>query len=140
MRRRTLVTLGLLVSLGIGLVLWTWMADPGHRIDRQSFLRIRLGMRQQDVLDLVGCPPGDYRTGPTICVDSSVEHAVDPATAAKVETWQCDTDTVHVYYDAAGAVVGREWGELIVENLKRNPFALARGGIRHWLRHWFGDF
>ena len=135
MRKRSLIILGLLVCLGLGgLVLWSWLTVPAHRIDRQTFLRIRLGMKKQAVHDLIGGPPGDYSTGPTICVDSIVEHAVDPAAAAKVEGWLCDTDAVHVYYDDAGAVVGRVWDELVLRDQVRNPFVIVRAWFGHLLR------
>ena len=140
MRQRMLLMLGLLVCLGIGgLVLWSWVTAPAHRIDRRTFLRIRLGMKKQEVYDLVGGPPGNFSTGPTICVDGSVEHAVDPAAAAKVETWECDTDSIHVYFDDEGTVVGREWGEQVLRSDAGNPFAFVRGGLRHWLRKLLGD-
>jgi hypothetical protein len=59
--KRISLRLGLLVLLAlvgfVGLVLW---ATPNHRINRESFARIRPGMSKNEVESIVGCAPGAY--------------------------------------------------------------------------------
>jgi hypothetical protein len=69
-----------------------------QRIDREHFERIRLGMRQEDVEEILGGPPGDYRT--------VVEHDLtvggfwcfrDPD--ERLEWWEGDKGFIRVTFD-----------------------------------------
>ena len=134
MRKRGLVILGLAVCLGLGgLGVWSWLTGPAYQINRQTFLSIRLGMKKQAVLDLIGCPPGDYTTGPTVCVDSSVEYSEQMA-GARIEAWLCDTDVIHVYFNDTGTVIGRDWGGVILQSQLRNPLVMVRSWLGFHLR------
>src|SRR5689334_21306385 len=64
MRKRTLRVLGVLACLGLLALLVLWAVHPRQRINRASCERIKAGgMSFQQVQDLLGGPPGDYRTG-----------------------------------------------------------------------------
>jgi hypothetical protein len=41
---------------------WHQRFARNQRIDREHFQRIKLGMRQEDIEEILGGPPGDYST------------------------------------------------------------------------------
>jgi hypothetical protein len=48
------------------------VVGPRHRINRETYLKIRLGMTQAEVETLLGVPPGDYGLGQGWVVDYGV--------------------------------------------------------------------
>ena len=41
---------------------WLWMAS-GPRVTRERFEQVKKGMSREEVIRIVGGPPGDYGTG-----------------------------------------------------------------------------
>src|SRR3712207_2393249 len=60
MRRRTvLLGLGLVVGV-MGLCAGMWLTTPRPQINDASYQRIKEGMNQQEVEQILGGPPGNY--------------------------------------------------------------------------------
>jgi len=65
-RRSLLVRLGVLVFVtGSGIAFLVWWSQPGHRIDKHGYELIQEGMTVDEVVAVIGVPPGDYATNNT---------------------------------------------------------------------------
>ena len=51
-----------LVVLGLFALLFWWLFVPAHRIHRDSFDQIQQGLTENQVVDVLGVPAGDYST------------------------------------------------------------------------------
>lgn len=61
MKKRLLLRLGLLGLLAfVCLWLFLWWTAPNHRINQSYADQIRKGMTEDEVIQLLGLPPGDY--------------------------------------------------------------------------------
>jgi hypothetical protein len=63
MRRRIFIWAGLFIVLGVSLLTGYWFARPHPRIDQATVDKIQPGMTEQEVIDIIGAPPGNYGLG-----------------------------------------------------------------------------
>src|SRR5437763_1429368 len=58
MKKRLLLKLGLVALLGAGLfVAWSWWTEPRTGICEYTAKRIKFGMAQAEITELIGLPP-----------------------------------------------------------------------------------
>jgi hypothetical protein len=76
--------------------------SDGPGVTRANFLRIQEGMHRTEVVELLGGPPGDYRS-PT---RGSILLAAD-AGEGNAETWIGEGGVVGVTFDANGRVIDK---------------------------------
>ncbi|MCI0743828.1 MAG: hypothetical protein L0Y58_00330 [Verrucomicrobia subdivision 3 bacterium] len=61
MKKRFLVRLGVLLLLAAAAFVFVlWWTTPNHRINVDSFKKIKNGMTLDEVVQIVGVPPGHY--------------------------------------------------------------------------------
>jgi hypothetical protein len=95
MRRRSLLVLlaGLaMVVAALEFVLW----PRPDRITHENFDRIRAGMTMADVEAILGGPPGEYRTGPTVRGNA-------PLAEVPAEVLRTEVDEWDLFWDSADA-------------------------------------
>src|SRR4051812_6561931 len=68
MRRWRLWGLALVGCLAVLLAFGWWLAQPQHCINAESIAKIQEGMDFQEVIELLGAEPGDYRTEPHVAM------------------------------------------------------------------------
>jgi len=133
MRRRTLLVVlaGLAVVVAAGVVvLW----PRPERITRENFERIKEGMSQAEVEEILG-PPGDYTTEPTDWENYSDLRGL-LATDETMSTWVFDEPVMIVVFDKKS---GRVIGKLMNKNDRQNTgalYTLLWRAKRQWHR-WF---
>jgi hypothetical protein len=85
---------------------WLWIVNAGNPT-RATFEQVQEGMTREEVIRIVGGPPGDY--------------TIDGA-----DFWRCDDGLLVVWFDISGRAVQKE-----VEIIPRPPTPTER--IRRWL-------
>ena len=125
-RRKWLLVLG---GLQLGLILlgvWLYSLDrESHVIRYENFDAIKIGMSAAEVNDLLGCPPGDYRTG-EIAFPERKDTVTDLPDFETILAWQGDQGDVFVHLDAEERVVAK-----VQLRGERVPF------LKRWLLRWF---
>lgn len=66
MRKRLFIGLGLVVVVLGACYLTLWLTTPRQRVRREAFEHIRVGMTLAEIEAIVGLPPGDYTTRPSV--------------------------------------------------------------------------
>jgi hypothetical protein len=74
---------------------------------RQDFLSVREGMTLAEIEQVLGCPPGDYRTGPTGVDNVPPRSGRDEFGSlrwhfTKEAIWDSDTGRIDIAFDANG--------------------------------------
>src|SRR5262245_3209770 len=87
------------------------LSDPrAAAITRANFDRIVEGASAEDVSQILGVPPGDYRRPPGFLI---VGHGHIPwteqARGGKLQVWYIPGAHVEVLFDRNGLVVGKHW-------------------------------
>ena len=62
MRMRLVWLAMALACMGLVGLFALWFVQPGYRIDKLAIEKIKIGMTEDEVVRIVGMPPGDYRT------------------------------------------------------------------------------
>ena len=107
MTRRRLLC-GLLLASAVLACFTGWLVmASGPRVTRERFEQVKKGMSREEVIRIVGGPPGDY--------------TIDGA-----DFWRCDDGLLVVWFDISGRAVQKE-----VEITSRQPTLTER--IRRWL-------
>ncbi len=91
------------------------------RIDHETCQCIYSGQTRADVVSMIGCPPGDYRTGPTERVHhfrSSQFPIREPH-----EEWVGDKGVIRVLFDASDQVANAEFEPL--QRIAQDPLKRA---------------
>ena len=95
MRRRRWLLFGILLSgLVATLVVWNVIAASRPGISTYHSRKIKTGMTRSMVEDILGGPPGDYRTPPLRVPDDELLSRRPPG-----EHWQGDRFSVYVAFD-----------------------------------------
>jgi hypothetical protein len=135
MRKRALITLGLLGTvalLGVALLLWL---TPRPRIDPDSFEQLQIGMSEHDVERVMGAPAGDYsRSGRRIfygLVDI-IEGPRRRWPEFRAKEWRGDEFGVIVAFDEDGRVADKAMGTAVGGVTLSSPTSLDR--LRRWFR------
>jgi hypothetical protein len=112
----------LLVLLGVG-VRQVFFLETNPRITKANFAQIKAGMSRAEVEAILG-PPGDYRTGPTVCL-YSLRLPTDPpppANSLRLQ-WRGDDTEIWLWVDPQGVVLDRS----------SSPMLLCQSGTMDWL-------
>lgn len=108
------------------------LSIPPTGLTKTNFDRIKSGMQRQKVEAILGCPPGDYRTGPTVsCLAGFASLAVEDNTLRKL-TWQGDRTNIEIWIDPKGLVKYSSY-----ELMKPKPLGFVRKFLwrfDHWLK------
>jgi hypothetical protein len=120
-RRRVLCGL-LLVSAMLACLAGVFLIASGPRVSQARFKQVNKGMSRQEVIRIVGGPPGDYSSG---------QYATTYGRARnywQVEGWFCDDGELLIHFDHADSAA-----EVVLLNvdLPRSPTLTER--IRRWL-------
>jgi hypothetical protein len=134
-----------LVLVGVGIFCLT----PGRvDITYRNSEQIRRGMSRAEIQAIIGCPPGDYSTGPTTPVPQGLflDRAADeepffvthPLRATDLtERWQDDGARLTVSFDQSGHALEAHYECL--GGIKLRPLDnLLWRAKRQW-RRWFPD-
>ena len=132
-RRRTYARrfLAVVVFVGVGVALVCWLRPARHTGPTyEAFLRVKDGMTQAEVEQVLGMPPGDYSTRPTNFLCASTTSSPMPKEMRYHRSWAGNDLLVDVYFDQNGRVVRAEsWG-----NLRE---ATWQERARRWLQQLF---
>ncbi len=146
MRRRKLrwvAVVGLAVTLAL-LVVCAFVPWPRpDRVTYENFLRIHAGMPLEDINDLVGAPPGDYRTGPVVGADlerglyweDPEQWMPDPCTALPTYKWQTDRAELTLSFLRSGQVAVGTFTP--VRRQKLGPLDNPLWHVKRQWRRWF---
>lgn len=86
------------------LVLALLVSPPSPRITKKRFDSLKVGMQIHKVEAILGGPPGDYRSGPTVsCLPGIVSLAVEDNTLREL-IWQGDEANIGVWVNRKGIV------------------------------------
>jgi hypothetical protein len=102
MRCRLWISVSILAVVAVGLFVGGWLMLPKPRINEESFGRIKIGMTQAQVEEIIGAPPGDYGV-------SKCELDVWHSDSMRLPAWTCKQwlgqhDAITVWLDAEGKV------------------------------------
>jgi hypothetical protein len=87
---------------------WYFTRSPSHRITKDGYGDLRLGMTEQEVIEVLGVPAGDYGPGQGEIVETGAftiaSHMIrrDP----KGKRWLAGDFAITVCFDAEGRVTG----------------------------------
>jgi hypothetical protein len=99
-RRRLLVlaVAGAAVALAVG-AWWVW---PRSAITPENAARIQPGMTVEELEAILGCPPGNYATGP-LEIDQPFQEPKQVPRWTRI-AWTSDVASINVWLDAKGRV------------------------------------
>ena len=111
MRRRLLwLTFGVVASVAIA---FGWVADfqwpRSTQVNAKRFESTRLGMTREQVIAIVGGPPGDYRTDKRI----SPLRGFWRGEPQKYDYWLCNDGEVYLLLDADDRLSGIGYGPMV---------------------------
>lgn len=106
MRRRVLLTLGLLALLFTGGVAVLWLTGPGHRISKEGWAGIKQGMSRANVETVIGTPAGDYRKQQTTTRSLKTTRDYWGTAGAHQLEWLADDGIIRVQFDANDTAIG----------------------------------
>lgn len=120
-RRRALfcliLGLALVISLGLGCV---YLSDS-RRITRERFESVKVGMSWEQVIAIVGGPPGEYTTGPYLTAEDSM-------CLSRYDRWVCDEGELQVEFDNNGVVT-----DILIGDVSSSPRLTLIQRIRGWV-------
>jgi hypothetical protein len=109
MTRRPLLVFGLLAGLlALGVGGWVFWSRDTTCIEEDSFVRLRVGMTETEVVRIIGVPAGDYRTDPTGHPAGPLgpTGAFGDGKGIDRKHWYSDTYWIQVVFDERGKVAG----------------------------------
>jgi hypothetical protein len=126
-KRPLLLCLALLALVGLSGGLLVLLTHPRHRINQESYERIKEGMTLEEVEAILGGPPGNYTRG---------RYGMLPYLALPLKPlprvlheWLGEEAAIYVWFDLEGRA--RETGLQKVLGVKGEPSLLDR--LRHLL-------
>jgi hypothetical protein len=114
MRKRSLLVPGCFVAVLLIGCLTLWLTWPVDRINREAFVRIRPGMTEGEVEEILGRPTGDGPSDAIVMYEGVPESFVDPASYPpdKRRQWVGSKHAVLIELDERGQVSGRYFGHV----------------------------
>jgi hypothetical protein len=93
------IFVAIMLGVWLGREFCEWHQDfaRNQRIDREHFQRIKLGMRQEDIEEILGGPPGDYRT--PVEEHLTVGGLFFEVSRERKERWKGDKGVIAVTFD-----------------------------------------
>ena len=96
-------------------------AQNTPRINKQSFAKIKRGMTEKEVIEILGVPPGDYSMGAYVLPLGDHRPIWDAPTA----DWTSNEGDIEIWYDEKKKVRRAQFNRVIVIFLNQN---VAYGG------------
>lgn len=128
MRRRLLV-IAAIALLGIATVLvCLWCSRPRYWISQETSEKIVEGLTEEQLITIIGFPPGDYTTGPVRLVgDHKIQKGQELLEGMPKgwKVWVTDNAAVVVHFDGRGTASAIEIGWFVEPVTAR---------LRRWLR------
>jgi hypothetical protein len=125
----------LLVLAYFVLVLLAWGAflalrpiGPRHHIDKQGVGALREGMTEEEVVQVLGVPAGDYASGRRDYSSGPGTFVAKPSRRFVRKDWMSDEVKVCIWFrpDGKALLIDRSWAH----NREEGPFALLRRRLR----------
>jgi hypothetical protein len=113
------VSVLLLLGVGVRLV---FFLETNPRITKANLAQIKAGMSRAEVEAILG-RPGDYRSGPTLCLYSARSPTDLPPPTSLPLRWRGDDVEIWVWVDPQGVVLDRSWC----------PMLCCESGTMDWL-------
>jgi hypothetical protein len=130
--RKVLLAAAGVVPLVLALVGWYALKppSPSSRISVEGFERIQDGMRLEEVEEVIGLPPGDYRDGAAEAAGGGPPARREPPeeNTIRVYTWQGEERTIRVAVCSEAGVIGKGMQAHTPE--RRGPVE----ALKAWLR------
>jgi hypothetical protein len=129
--RKTLLLLSGCLLLVAAAFWYAWGRPPGHCITEANAEKIREGMSEGEVVQILGVPAGDYTTGPWDRWSLVLDHVGGGPISQKPPDWKNwvgGQGRIRVAFDEHGAV--RRADFLSITRLQETP--LDR--LRRWLK------
>jgi hypothetical protein len=101
--RRRLACIGILTTIAVAGTVVFVLGRPSHPICERSFRQIRPGMSQETVEQLLGGPPGDYRT------EIPFENIEFVNRDGEERVWKSDYGSIYVWFDESSIVLSAEF-------------------------------
>jgi hypothetical protein len=131
MRKRLLLSVGLLAALLLGGYLLLWLTAPRVVVTQETLAKMHVGMTEAEVEELLGGPPGDYTRDQPALEPPRVLNEEPRMTMARWAGWD---GRIVVFFDHRGRVSEREfWGWV-----PGDPFAPQKPSPLAKLRRWLG--
>lgn len=107
MSRRRIVWGVALLAVAALLLFWQFGGrESDRRLAVENFPRVRAGMSQAEVEELLGGPPGNYGRFAGGETGMTLEGYISPAGAVE-RVWCDDANRFEIYFDAGGRVAGQ---------------------------------
>ncbi len=127
----------LVVLLTTGILL-SFPVPASQGWTQQDFLRIRSGMTLAEVQEILGAPPGDYRSmatkGDPAAADFDGCIFGTPTGIASTAIWISDSALIYLGLDPAGKV---QTGAFFAQQPDSSPLRNALWRLQHQWRRWF---
>src|SRR5262249_21317609 len=96
----------LFICFGVGgASIWMWSTMPIYSITQWNAARIKTGMTENEVVDILGIPHGDYSSDLEIRKQPFLSQQCDRHGFfgfREVQSWRGDCGTIQVYFDGDG--------------------------------------
>jgi hypothetical protein len=106
-RKKKLLWTGIAAGLAVALYFLVRPPAPKHNFDRTSFEKINKGMTLAEVEAILGGPPGDYTTRPTIS-------ECDVGWGPGEKEWVSDEGAISVWFDPEGRILGASFSPVFL--------------------------
>lgn len=131
MKRRLLYATVALAAVLVGAYALLWLTAPPERIDRATFERLRVGMTEGEVEELIGAPPGDYTRDPP---EPEPPRVLNDEPRLTLSRWAGPDGRIVVFFDHQGRIQEKEfWGWV-----PGDPFAPQSRSLLARLRRGLG--
>jgi hypothetical protein len=112
--RRLFLLLGCLVAAAVVSWVALWLIVPPDRVNREAFGRVRLGMTEAEVEEVLGRPAAEGAPGAVVMFEGVPESFVDPDSfpAGRRRQWLGREHAILVEWDERGRVSGRYFGHV----------------------------
>ena len=106
MRKQWIIILvGMVLLLGVLGYLGFYLVQPKWEINPEVVTRIHHGMTQQQVLEILGRPPGNYHSYDLLLGQKAMGGGPDIVGSAKRLEWTGENGLVYVYLDDKDCVI-----------------------------------
>jgi hypothetical protein len=125
-RKRLYLVLGTLILVSVVVYGALWLTRPKYRINEESVRAIRVGMTEEEVVAIIGVPPGSYASDGVLPNNASPLDGDEPTPGSQYKTWFSERMGILVRFGASGRVEGRwsisvfsVWEETLFERIRR---------------------
>jgi hypothetical protein len=113
MTKRRLFWLAYAACLGLAVFWGVRLLTHRHRINRESFEKLQVGMSVAEVEAILGVPAGDYATGLYVEVGLRKSFSIHDTLASR---WVGDDGVIRVWLNEGGKVLSCRWDNIWLAN------------------------